>query len=358
MDERIQKLCALGGVLFTLVFRPAVAIATESRVEWRSGSLDRILLEAQATQKPVFLVLKSDTCGNSRHFLSDVLQHPSVANFINQRTIPILLDQTADAETAKSYRIYATPGILLLRPNGEEVDRFAPYGFPEIIEILTREIEAGRTLPELTTELRAHPDSLQLMKKVLYKALRQIRFELALEVEDSMKDRHLGDYLKDQAQIHATFGLAYSFAQQHENAIERFHRLLDLPDADHAYAYRSIAIEYFVQERFVEGFETLRQGIRNTPQSNELPFFFMTTAVRYSLNLVEASTIGEQVRSRMSQSPVFEQGRILAGLAEVYQHRCLISLALERIREAIQIDPDEPSYPELLKNIDNASCSL
>lgn len=145
-----------------------VASAAFAEVKWSDESYAQVLQRAQQENKYVFIDFYATWCGPCKR-LDEVTYPDAKASELLNSMIAVKWDAEKDPwlATAKQYKVSAYPTLIVLGPDGKEVDRH--LGFLEAAEFVAT-IDGYRngigTIEALEKELRAKPDDIDLMFKV------------------------------------------------------------------------------------------------------------------------------------------------------------------------------------------------
>lgn len=141
---------------------PARAVAG---VNWAAPDLDAALATARATGRPVLLDLYATWCGPCHRLDAEVFPADEVAaitdGFVSLR---IDAESAAGVPLVERYHVVGYPTVLLLRPDGTEIDRI--FGFlpaAEFASALRDDLAGTGTLEALRERVKLHPDDLELL---------------------------------------------------------------------------------------------------------------------------------------------------------------------------------------------------
>ncbi len=119
---------------------------SQSKIKFLDYNPDSIALQAQNQSKPIFLYATLKGCMPCKVLEYHVFGDTTLANFINQRTIPAKLNVTNKfgkeehlkrLEIAQNLHITAYPAIIVFDKNGGEVKRdFGVVTAKRIMELL------------------------------------------------------------------------------------------------------------------------------------------------------------------------------------------------------------------------------
>ena len=100
------------------------------KVIWQHNFEDAIEL-ANFTKKPIFMFLESRQCFYCPKLLEDIFPDPKVSELINRDFVPLLLDNSVDADSdventgqcPPRLTVSMTPAIYFMGPNEEKLNR-------------------------------------------------------------------------------------------------------------------------------------------------------------------------------------------------------------------------------------------
>jgi outer membrane protein assembly factor BamD (BamD/ComL family) len=173
---------------------------------------------------------------------------------------------------ATHWGVRGYPTLILIAPDGSEVDRVAGYAPPEdFIQIIEDYIAGRGTLDDFLARFEAHPDSLELLV--------QIGDKYQYRGKDSLAEMHYKNFLtidpKNESGfapevIHRLGRVAYS-AKAYDTAVARFVTLIDTyPDSDMA-EDAATWVPYILakQEKFDEALLRYEEFLKTYPDSPE-----------------------------------------------------------------------------------------
>lgn len=154
---------AIGIAAFTLI-----ATCAEAGVRWTDESYDQMLARAKKENKYVFIDFFTTWCGPCKRMDEKTFSDVKVGELLNTM---IAADWDAEKDpwmaTAKKYKVAAYPTLLVIGPDGKEVDRHLGYVDPaEFIETIDGFRHGVGTVAALEKELAKRPDDVELLYQV------------------------------------------------------------------------------------------------------------------------------------------------------------------------------------------------
>jgi len=114
-------------VLVVAVLAPRFMAAEEAAASFHPLAFDAACKQAGTEGKVVFIDFYTTWCGPCKMLDQTTWKDPSVVALLAQRTVAIKLDAEKVVDLAKRYRIEAYPTLLVLKPDGTEIDRLVGY---------------------------------------------------------------------------------------------------------------------------------------------------------------------------------------------------------------------------------------
>lgn len=140
----------------------ALAPSDAAAIHYRDLPLDKVVDEAKAAKKPVFIALTMEFCDYSTDMERKVLADSVVAGYVDENFIPLRLEVAAPANrtTLRDLRAredYA-PAFVFLGPDGKEVDRVLGAVPKERFLEIVRAVTDGNHFIALKSRAAERPD--------------------------------------------------------------------------------------------------------------------------------------------------------------------------------------------------------
>ena len=157
-------LLAFGLVLaaMTQIGSPALGAEDGKKIAWRED-LGQAQAEAKARDQLLWIQFTGPWCVNCRRMERAAFAHASIVTEAHERFVPVKLRADEYESLAQSLGLTMLPSTVIVRPNGEVVDKFEGYGEPVVFErfLLTVLIQEGRSAEQVAAraKLKADKDS-------------------------------------------------------------------------------------------------------------------------------------------------------------------------------------------------------
>ena len=136
-----------------------------AEVNFLKGTFADALREATRRQKPVMVDFTTDWCRWCDTLDVHTYADDSVALFVNEQVVPIKIDaeKGEGIEIAKNYSVQGYPTILVLKADGEEIDRMLGYIEPRtFLATLKDYVHGENTIGVLKVRVSEHPEDAAL----------------------------------------------------------------------------------------------------------------------------------------------------------------------------------------------------
>lgn len=320
--------------------RPARASGpAKAGVRWADGPWSAVLERARRENRHVFVDFYATWCGPCKRLEKVTYRDPAVVALLDSLVAAKYDAEKGEGrELARRFHVRAYPTLVVLDPQGHEVDRFLGYLDPEPFARAVRNAVAGRgTIAALEATWRRHPDDADVMRRLGRKYVDAGRAEDAARVYDRLLARNdLPD--AERMRILASLGDAEMGAGRLDAARERFLEILRRwpadPVGDHALArLASIAWRRERPDTAVARYRTL---LRRHPDDPSTLNGFAWFCARRGLALDEALEAARRAVELSGGDP-----GILDTLAEVHFARGEYDDAIRVEQQALEKDPDD-----------------
>jgi tetratricopeptide (TPR) repeat protein len=294
-------------------------------------------------------VFHTTWCGPCQYLMETTFHDPEIAKAINDQTLPIAIDGDKNHALAKKYRVSAYPTLVLLRPNGEEVERIVHYPGKLLLQQLHDALTSGKTISELEAALSQDPKNPDLKFELLRKNAQQWNIERAVSFKNELEKDHPEYYKKVREKTLRYLAGGRQFAGRYDEAILFYREIIDqVPGADHVYAFIQVAYCYLFNQLPDKMFSTLEEALAKFPGEVSLYEHYLGFADTKKTNLERAAEIGEKGLSL--PLPKEDAAELRYDLAIVCKDLGRINDARTTIDKAIALNP-LPEYEEFRKSL-------
>ena len=269
--------CAL---TVALVLACTILSPTSARAEgvaWRSLSFEEAMAEAQKTGLPVFVDVWAAHCGQCGTMEDEFWPSEDAAR-LTEGTIPIQIrsDDPAASTFRGSYPILGLPAILLIDPEGNEIDRVTGYyGAKRFLSEAGNLFAQVDPLSEMEAQVAAEPGNVRLVLPLLEKYVDRKRTADAerllarvLELDPRNEAKQAEKAMTTVAKYHAYF------THREDRAQEIWRRFVEeLPEASSISQGLKATFEHAQASGTTEEWKTWICGIlAKRPESGQLAY--------------------------------------------------------------------------------------
>lgn len=182
----VKRVFVVGVVLLPVLTVPKLLLADsgpggQSKVAWRVWS-DDIFQRAKSEQKLVVLNLEAVWCHWCHVMEAQTYSRTDVAELLNQRFIPVKVDQDSRPDLSTRYQDYGWPATIFFNSSGKELAKRSGFIEPEaMVRLLQRLVENPEVAEEDNSGDSVLPDLAQAAAAV----------GLAEELKQKLLDKHL-----------------------------------------------------------------------------------------------------------------------------------------------------------------------
>ncbi len=246
----------------------------------------------------------------------------------------------------EKYKIVGYPTILLLKPDGEELDRIVGANKPEQFLVSLEGFKTGSTyLSNYLTRFEDNPNDIDLMLKIAEKYTDKGDTENAKEYFSQVVDKS-----KDEEQkVTASYELAnIDLKNDKTEAIENFTKEFGTTELG---VRASIKLAgYFEKKKDLKkSYEIYSQTAKSNPENPQVLNAFAWFSAENEMHLEQALKAAIKAVEISEKSP-----QIVDTLAEVYFRMGNNKKAIETIQIAIEKDSEDSYYKEQLEKFQKA----
>lgn len=339
-------------LIATIALCCALANGADAAVKWTDESYEQILARAKQENKYVFIDFFAVWCGPCKRMDEITFTDAKVQELLGSM---IAADWDAEKDpwmaVAKKYKVSAYPTLLVIGPDGKEVDRHLGFLEPaEFIEVVDGYRKGIGTVAALENELQKRPDDAELLYKVGTKHAEAGRSDEAATALNKVLTLDPHNSTRNP-EILYRLGDAYYYDQKYAEAKTYLNRLVTdyaksdiAPDA----MKRLAAVEYKLgnNDAAVAMYEKSMAGKEN--DAGTLNGFAWFCAQR-KIGLTKALPAAQKAADLSGRDP-----GILDTLAEVYFAMGDYNNAIKVEEEASAKDPNDKYLKEQIEKFKKA----
>lgn len=154
----MQRLTKTITRFLALVLMAGVAAASEgANVNWLTD-VEPALQKANESGQLVLLKFTADWCGYCKKMERETFTRPAVANLVNTRFVPVLVDADKYQPLVKHLKIKGLPAILVVSPDMAILERVSGYQTEDkLLPILTNTLAKHQSVKTQTQIVAASP---------------------------------------------------------------------------------------------------------------------------------------------------------------------------------------------------------
>lgn len=221
---KIQSLGLLVGMGLVLV----LSVPVGAEVKWTDSSLEKVLEQAKTEGKHVFIDFYTVWCSPCKKLDKVTYVDGSVEAFLAE-LIPVKYDaEKGEGKVAAGeFRVAVYPTLMLLDPEGKEVDRYVGYLGPEdFVKVMTDFKNGVGTVEYYTAKIKDDPEDVESWRTLAIKHSEACRLDEAKAASDRYFELAPSASGDDKAEVLYNLAFAYYEAMSYEEAIRLFEGII------------------------------------------------------------------------------------------------------------------------------------
>jgi tetratricopeptide (TPR) repeat protein len=330
-------------LLLSITLGPGSALSAE--VDWAKGSFAKILEKAAKEKKHVFIDFYAVWCGPCKMLEKTTYKDAKVIEFLNG-IIPVKYDaeKGEGLALAKKFKIKAYPTLVLLGPDGKEIDRQIGYvDAANFLKIMKNYMSGVGTIGYFEKLIEMNPKDIPSLYKLGEKYANLGDLEKGAEYLGKVGelDPRNEKGLTDDALL--SLGDLYAMNKDYKKAAENFRQLIDrFPDSDVGKeALQMLARVYQKMGETDKCLETFNLLVAKNPEDPKSLNAFAWFCATNKIALDEALAKAQKAVELSHKDP-----GIMDTLAEVYYARGEYDKAVATEEEAAKKEPDDTYYKD------------
>lgn len=335
------------GIVLTTVVILALAPASHADVKWADQPFDNVLKTAEQENKHIFIDFYTVWCSPCKQLEQVTYKDDKVVDFLNS-TVAVKFDAEKDGgkELADKFRVNAYPTLIILDPNGKEVDRHLGYLDPEeFVKTLQGYIDGIGTVQYYSDLLKENPDDIEILYTLGMKHADAVRAVQAMAALSRMMALDPNDDSGHAANaIYALGNVTYNL-EKYADAEKYYSQLIDrFPDTDwHDRGLTRLARIYFKQEKHDQSIEAYMKYVDRHPDDPGVMNGFAWFCAQRKFGFDEALPVALKAVELSNRD-----AGILDTLAELYFAMGDYTKAIEVGEEAASKEPDDNYFKDQL----------
>ena len=340
-------------ILATVAFvAMSLAGAFAAEVDWVQPPFDDILKKAQKENKHIFIDFYTTWCGPCKKLDKVTYKDEKVAGYLNSIVaVKYDAEKGEGEELAKRFKVKMFPSLVLLGPDGKEVDRHIGYLDPgDFIDVIEGYQKGIGTVAFYEEQLKKNPDDVSTLYKLGTKYAEAVwtdeakaSFEkiLAIDPDSELK-----------AEIWSNLGYAMYADERYEDAAGYYNKLIEeFPDGKTSdEALQMLARVYHKMDKPDKSVETYMVYVdRHSEDPSALNSFAWFCAKR-KIGFDQALPVALKAVELSDRD-----AGILDTLAELYYAMGDYENAIKIGKEALSKDPDDQYFKDQVNKYQEAA---
>ena len=175
------------------------------KIAWKT-TFDEALAAAKKSERPILVDFTAEWCGWCKKLDRDTFGNEAVIRLVNEFFVAVKVDTDKSPAISKKYKVSGLPTLLILGPDGSELQRLTGYRPPEkFLTELGKSTETAESLKELKDVAAKNPKDLDAQRAYaravfasgnVEEAVRALRIVLEKNPEDPALLLEIADMLR------------------------------------------------------------------------------------------------------------------------------------------------------------------
>lgn len=126
VSPSLKQICASIAIVTAIVCATQLSSASAADVRWQQD-VSKAVQASASSNRPMLLMFEGRNCGPCRKMLRETFGNRNVANRVNARFIPLLIDAQQKPALAQQLQIESVPTVVVINPDQQVVARFTGF---------------------------------------------------------------------------------------------------------------------------------------------------------------------------------------------------------------------------------------
>ena len=330
----------------------SAAVQAGGDVDWKPPPFKNALEKAKQENEPIFIDFFAVWCGPCKTLDKVTYQDPKVVEYLNS-IVAVKYDAEKDEGEvlAKRYRVKAFPTLMLVGPDGREIDRHVGYLDPDgFIETMKGFEEGFGTVVYYEDLLEKNPDDTDALYALGVKYAEAVRPDDAEATFDKLLK--IDPDNENKAGIYFHLGNSMRADERNEDAIKYLNKVItEYPDAEvHDEALQMLARAYFELDQKEKSLESYQALLARHPDDPKMMNGFAWFCAQRKFGFDQALPVALKAVELSNRDP----GN-LDTLAELYYAMGDYDNAIKVGEEAAKQEPDDQYFKDQLNKYRKAA---